>query len=186
MSEEITRVKEANDPNRCQHVIPSQGQCWNLSVAEGNRCLAHGGNKQTAAAENQRLRNYRISQAKIALIANGMNDSDSVKNLRDEILLLRMLLQEFINVRCQTSNDLVIFSGPIADLVMKVTTVVEKCHKLEGSMGQLMDKQGILQFATEVIQIVSDEFQDEPERVSKLADKLFAAVGRQGEQDEQG
>ena len=102
-----------------------------------------------------------------------MPESDNVKDLRDEILILRMLLQEFINNRCKTPNDLIVFSSPIADLVMKVTTVVEKCHKLEGSMGELLDKQAILQFAGEVIKVIGEVFKDQPDKVSDVADQLM-------------
>jgi len=172
---DIQRAKDPADPKRCQHVIPTKGQCPNLAVEGGENCLAHGGNKQRIHNEDQRLRNYRLSRAKE--LFGQMPESDDVKNLRDEILILRMLLQEFINTRCTTSNDLIIFSAPIADLVMKVTKVVEKCHKLEGSMGELLDKQAILQFAGEVIKVISDEFKDQPEKVSAVADKLMRRIG---------
>ena len=59
-----------------------------------------------------------------------------------------MILEEVLN-KCKDSKDLILKSSVISDLVVKVEKLVSSCHKMEGSMGQLLDKSAILQFAAE-------------------------------------
>ncbi len=58
---------------------------------------------------------------------------------------------------------------------MKITAVVEKCHRLEGSMGQLLDKKTIIQMANNFINIISEE--NLPEEVlDRIAQKILETV----------
>ena len=77
--------------------------------------------------------------------------------------------------QCETGFDLLVQSQKIGDLVMKITSVVEKCHKLEGSMGQLLDKKTIIQMANTFIHIISEE--DLPEEVlERIANRILESV----------
>lgn len=77
---------------------------------------------------------------------------------------------------CHDATDLILQSGPISDLVMKIEKVVGSCHKLEGAMGQLLDKQAILLFASQVIQIISEHITDAA-LVNLIADKITQSLG---------
>jgi len=169
---DITKIDGEDDPHRCQ-AVTAAGQCVNKAVEGGTNCLAHGGNKQVAARERASFRNYQLSkfQAKLARHSS----SNFIKDLRDEIGILRMVLETRLE-RCQTDNDLIIQSGPISEMVMKIEKVVASCHKLEGSMGQLLDKQALLQYANQVITIISEELEDNPEVVTRIADKMIKEI----------
>lgn len=180
----FSRVPYPEHPNRCQSVN-SVGQCLNLAVilpdgSYGTNCLAHNGNMQINRAKVNGLRNYNLSkwQARVEQFGS----SSDVKSLRDEIGILRLLMEERLN-RCQDAQDLILQSAPIADLVMKIEKVVASCHKLEGSMGQLLDKQAILQFAQQVIAIIGAALVGQEEKIDQIASEIVKVISP--EQDNQ-
>jgi hypothetical protein len=86
--------------------------------------------------------------------------------------------------RCEDEADLLLQSHTISDLVMKIDKVVKSCHQLEGSMGQLLDKQAILQFASEVIGVISIALEGQEDKISEIADGIVTIVGRIGNDGE--
>ena len=163
---------EEDDPNRCQAVTKA-GQCPSKSEPESNYCSAHGGIKAAQSVERQNIRNYQVAkwQAKI----QRHSSSENVKSLREEIGILRMTLEERLN-SIENTTDLLLQSAAISDLVMKIEKVVSSCHKLEGSMGELLDKQALLQFAQSVINIIGTEIEDK-EAVDRVANKILKELG---------
>lgn len=139
--------------------------------------MAHGGNHAVAKEKRDAMRNYNLTKWRAAVAQKA--ESGEVKSLRDEIGILRVVLEERLN-RCNDAYDLVLQSGPISDMVMKIERIVTSCHKLEKAMGQHLDKQAILQFATLVIGIVTEVI-DNPAQVEAISDRLLAAVGEMGD-----
>lgn len=170
---DIRRADDEFDPERCQGVSPSRGQCMNKRHPESEFCLAHGGNKAGQAAEKRRISNYRLAKFQARLARQ--TDSPQIKNLRDEIGIMRMVMEETLN-RCTSDFDLLANSQKISDLALKITTVVEKCHRLEGSMGQLLDKTTVLRFANQFINIIVEENLTE-EQLDRIAGKIMNVVG---------
>jgi hypothetical protein len=74
-------------------------------------------------------------------------------------------------------------SGAIGDMVLKIEKLVSSCHKLEGLMGQLLDKQAILQFAGEVIDIIGEECADTT-IVEKIGGRIMLAITRVGQKED--
>lgn len=170
----IEKAPYPDHPNRCQSVN-SQGQCRNLGVrlSDGNytgNCQAHGGAKQADVNKKQSLKNYRLDKFRFRQQVERLGNSDEVKSLRDEIGILRMILEQRLE-SIESDVDLMIQSSAISDLVLKIDKLVSSCHKLEGSMGQLLDKQRILSFAQELITIVSEHCTEE--QTNKVAEALL-------------
>lgn len=107
---------------------------------------------------NQAIRNYRLTkwQARIDEFSN----NDSVKSLREEIGIVRMMLEEIIN-RCENTTDLILMSNKIGDLVMKAEKLVSSCHRLEASTGALLDKSTLIHLANILVEIVSEHIKDD-------------------------
>jgi len=169
-------------PNRCQ-TINAHGQCVNLGIklpdeSYGKNCLAHGGNQATASYAKTVTRNYNLTIARFRAQLDEKLGVSELKSLREEISILRILLETRLN-RCADAMDLVLQSGPISDMVMKINTVVQSCHKLEGSMGQHLDKTAILQFAQVIIGIVTSVVTDDTQ-INTIADEILVTVGRIG------
>ena len=168
---------EPDDPHRCQNV-GKRGQCLNLSVDSGNRCMVHGGNKQLQSQELKSLNNFRLG--KWQAYVEKHKDDPGIKSLRNEIGILRVIMEEQM-MKCETSHDLIMMSGQISDLVMKIDRVVNSCHKLEGSMGQLLDKSALLQFASQIIEVISLELEGEDEKMENIANGIIGLFNQSDE-----
>ena len=168
---EVPKIVSDDDPLRCQGVT-NRGQCTNQRIEGSTFCPSHGGNRAVQEAERQSLRNYRLTKFNARL--QQLGNSPDIKNLRDEIDILRMVLEERLN-QCKDSKELIYQSGPISDMVMKIDKVVTSCHKLEGSMGSLLDKSAIIQVGNEVVAIMSEEITDE-DTLSRVGAKIAEAI----------
>ncbi len=177
MAEGVERCPP-DDPNRCQSLC-KQGQCPNKGYLLPDKtfakvCKMHGGGSIAVKVAKNLTKNYRLSKFKVELARH--SNSDHIKSLRDEIGILRMIVEERINM-CSDANDLILQSHQISDLVIKIEKVITSCHKLEGSLGQTLDKQAILQFASQVIGVIGDELEGQEEVLSNISDKILEIVG---------
>lgn len=169
----------ADSPNRCTAVC-GVGQCPNqaMEISEGvfaKNCSIHGGvseaNKLTKQSQNMyRLAKYGVRVAELA-------NHSGVKGLRDEIGILRMVLEEKLN-QIKDESDLILMSSQISTLVQTIERTVMSCNKLEMSMGQMLDKQQIIQFADTVIKLVGQIITD-PAQLEALASRIADATESQ-------
>jgi hypothetical protein len=143
--------------NQCEHVN-SAGQCQLKAVDGGNRCRAHGGNKQENSQKANQLRNYRLARFNAQIGEKG--NSDYLLNLKDEVGVMRYILEEKLNA-CKNEQDLILQSGPLTDLVMKIDKVVTSCSKLEMKLGNFLDRTKITNLAQVIVQIMSEHIKDE-------------------------
>jgi len=156
---DITSITEEDQADRCNAVTGRTGsQCTNVAAPGSKFCLAHGGNKAAEKAAKAEVRNYQLAKFQAKLERFG--DNPNIKSLRDEVAILRMILEEKLN-QCADVKELIYASGPISDLVLKIDKVVNSCNKLDRTMGTLLDKSSVLQFGAELIQVISEEIDDE-------------------------
>lgn len=151
MNHDIVRVA-ADDPDRCQQVMGT-GQCNNRK-AEGSTlpyCPAHIG-AHGKNLEKASIRLYHINKWKQRL--DQLTDHDQVKTLTEEIGVLRLLLENTLNL-CKEEMDLLMHSAKISDLAIKIEKLVVSCHKLEKSSGALLDKSAIIRVAADIIEVIS-------------------------------
>ena len=166
------RIAE-DDPRRCQAVMPTIGQCLNKAVEGSNYCYAHGGNKGEEAKKRRDMNNYRLAKYKQQR-AEELSSSDKITSLKDEIALLRILIEERWN-RCTNAQELLLSSGPLSDLVMKCKSVTETCYKLDTKLGNLLDRNKILQFAQVIVEILSKHVTDEV-ILESMSNEIFEAL----------
>jgi hypothetical protein len=140
-----------DSPLRCRSA-GGEGQCHFQRTENSEYCPMHGGNKGEEKAEKDRIRTYRLSKWRTRL--DEFADDPKVKGLREEIGILRILLEETMN-RCSDESDLILQSNRISDLIGRIEKVVSSCHRLEQSTGQLLDKTMALNFATQVVEIIA-------------------------------
>jgi hypothetical protein len=164
------RVPE-DDPNRCK-AAGGQGQCHYRRTENSEYCPMHGGNKGEEAAERESLRVYRLSKWRGRM--DEIADHPQVKSLREEIAVLRILLEEQMN-KCNDAADLILTSNRISDLVIKIEKVVSSCHRLEASTGQLLDKTMAMNFATQIVEIVDRHVRD-PEIIDQITNEVLQAL----------
>ena len=166
MMESIKKWTEADDPNqKCQAL-----GCPNLGVIPGKNCLAHGGNKHFEHERLATLRNYRLTQYQRRI--EEFTDNDKLKSLREEIAILRLLIEERMN-QLQTPTDLMLHSHALSELIMKVEKVVTSCHRLESSLGDLLDKSKLTIIIQQLITIIKTHITD-PEILERIANDIGA------------
>jgi hypothetical protein len=178
---ELERWKHTDGINaRCDFNLNDGQRCGNKAAPGVSRCPLHGANKQQAAQENRSKRQYRL--AKFQQRVNEFADHDRLKYLNEEIGILRLLLEERLNA-CEDSHSMILQSGPITDLVVKIEKLVASCHKLESQLGGLLSKAQIKNIAANCMQAVADavgvfaeEQQLSDEQVGNLLEKVAQGI----------
>ena len=178
MDNKFTRWNDKiHHPNeRCESTVKS-GQCPFLKIQGTNKCVMHGANKTSLVHKNEVKRNYQLKrwQQRVAELA----DSDTIKSLREEIGILRMVMEEILN-KCDDSFDLLMNSQRISDVAMKIEKLVVSCDKLEGRMGQLISKRAIIQLASDYVRVINNHIQD-PETIEAISVELLEATEKSHE-----
>jgi hypothetical protein len=146
---------ELDDPKRCQG-SGKQGQCPYLSMPESKFCQRHDGRGESAR-EQAKSNMYRLQVWQERL--SEFSEHDKLKSLRDEIGILRLVLEETMN-RCRTSSELLTFSSKISDLCLRIEKLVSSCNRLEMKMGMLLDKASALNLAGQIVEIISQHVTD--------------------------
>jgi hypothetical protein len=169
------RVKEDDDPRRCQGMVKNN-QCILVRVEGSDYCAAHGGNIALIKQSNEAVSRYRLTKWQ-AQVERFKSDSD-LKSLKDEIGILRVLLEERLN-SCGSTVDLMLHTGPISDLVCKIEKLVKSCHDIDIDFQNLLDKQQVLNIADQIINILSENIKD-PELMQTIQAKLLTLLVKPG------
>lgn len=157
--------------DRCEATL-TNGQCVNCKVSGADYCVTHGANSQLQRVNGEAVRNYRLKRWQQRV--GEMADSSSVKSLREEVGILRVILEEMVN-KCEDSLDLLLYSQRMSDLVMKIEKLVSSCDRLENRMGLLLGKDSVLQLAATYVQIINNYVVD-PEIIEKISREMVVAT----------
>lgn len=156
---------------RCEATL-TNGQCINCKVPGADYCVTHGANSQLQRTNGEVVRNYRLRRWQERV--GEMADSATVKSLREEVGILRVILEEMMN-KCEDSLDLLLYSQRMSDLVMKIEKLVTSCDRLENRMGLLLGKDSVLQLAATYVQIINNYIVD-PVIIEKISQEMVAAT----------
>lgn len=164
----IEKIAYPDDPRRCEANVKDR-ECPNVRVEGKKYCPIHLAGQRV---DKEELRNYHLTKWQSRV--NELADNDKVKSLREEIGILRIVLEEILN-RCQDSSDLLIYSSKISDHVLKIERVVTSCHRLEQSTNLLLDKTAIIHISAMMIEIIGRHIADGDllETISKDIAKLI-------------
>lgn len=158
---------------RCEGTVAT-GQCPFCKIQGTNYCYTHGANKKQESDNAKAIRNYRLQrwQSRVGELA----DNPNIKSLREEVGILRVILEEMLN-QCKDSMDLLLYSHKMSDLVMKIERLVVSCDKLENRMGLLLSKDSILQLAATYVQIINNYVQN-PELIELISQEMLVATDK--------
>jgi hypothetical protein len=166
------RVSELDDPRRCQAVVQAHGQCMNVAVEGCTTCLAHGGAAQNKLIEKSKVRMYNLGRWRAQ--ANEFQDHDKIKSLREEIGILRVMIDERMKM-CKSETDLALYSGPLTVMIMNVEKLVTSCNKLEMHLSGILDKTQALQLGQEMVEIIGRHLDSVPDK-DLLISKISSAI----------
>ena len=162
------RVSDPADPNRCQ-ANNAHGQCDLIAVPPSKYCMLHGGKP----SERTKLNNYRLNKwmSRVESMAN----SDGIKSLRDEIGILRMLLEERMN-SIGDVTELLMYSHTISDLVNRIERIVLTCHKIEKSLGNLIDRSEVVRIVDQIVCLIGENITDQDvlAKIAVKAEKILS------------
>jgi hypothetical protein len=164
----------ADDPNRCQATM-KRGQCNFPAVIGGTYCICHGGKQQLKIADKNNIHRYRLAAYQFRL--DSLTDSTTIKSLRDEIAILRFLVQKQLE-SCE--NDILPFSSVIAMLISAIDSLVVSCTKVENSLKDFIDNENAFEIAENILGLVrvlvKDKFQAISDDFLDLLARLQASV----------
>lgn len=159
-------ITDEFDPERCQGNLKF-GQCHFKAIPGSQYCPIH--NSGAGRAEKKEtLRNYRLTKWQARL--EELSDSEKRKDLSEEIGIIRILVEEKMNL-CETAHDIMAHSGGIADLVSKLERIVMSAQKLDERNNELLDKSTVAKIAEGIIDIIMTYIEDE-EIVENIADGI--------------
>lgn len=166
---------DAEDPRRCQGLSHKGGsQCPFKSVEGSKYCGRHGGNAilKTRAAANQRL--YLLNEWNDRF--GRQADHPKIKGLREELGVLRMVLETRLN-NCKDDDELLMRSGQITDMVREIAKTAKICHALEMSLNIVLDKAQAQAWITEISEIIG-MYLTEPEILEMAAQDMMDSLER--------
>lgn len=174
-------------PGRCQSSDQRTGQCLFLGVpkADGSllpngeiarekHCWRHGGNKALAKEESKNFRLYQIVKWKEKL--GRMADSPKVKDLREDIGVLRMTLETKLE-SIKDDMDLILNSQQLITIIREIKETVIACNKIELSNGQMLDKNQAQAFIQDIIEILTNYVAD-TDILQMISEDMSAAYDR--------
>ena len=164
-------ISEQHPKERCEATV-TNGQCPYTKAEGTNYCPMHGSNSGRIAKQQETIRNYRLArwQQRIDEFA----DNDQIKSLREEIGILRMMMEEML-IKCTDTTELMLYSHRISDLAMKIERLVVSCDKLENRMGLLLSKRAVLQLAGTYVNIINTYVTD-PDVIEQISHEMLEAT----------
>lgn len=136
---------------RCQHSGP-RGQCPQAAVDGSKFCSRH-------CNEADRLRGYRLSDTSLRARFDHFSDSESLETVRDEVILLRSLINERLDL-AKTEADKVVAFQVIHPALSTLNKLVESLGKLERQTDAVLGKAALNDLCDEIAKILIEELCD--------------------------
>lgn len=157
---------------QCEHTQPD-GQCRATAVEGSKFCAKHSPDPQIGLR-----RQYMLNKAKYRQRYSEFAESDELRTLRDEIAILRMVMEERLNM-IQNDSEMLASCGQIAALATTIEKLVKSCNQLETRLGSLLSKSALLGVANELVQILMQELSDLPNYeylVDKISERIVKVI----------
>lgn len=101
-------------------------------------------------------------------------DVSRVANLREEVAIVRMMLEARLNL-IKSEEELVIHSQALGDLTLKIEKLVASCHKFDKETQTLLAKEDLMRMIEQVIAVVSEEVKD-ADLLLRISDRIAKEI----------
>lgn len=159
-------------PQCCKRNNPTSA-CHYKAEPGSEYCSLHGGSAASAANGRQELRNYKLNSV-YAGRAKQLGDSPAIKNLNDEIALLRTTLEVVFN-SIKSENEMLLYVDKIEKLVKGVQNAVESLQKLQEKNKELLSRDTVMAIFDGLMDKIVEHIQD-PDTIKCLADEGFSII----------
>jgi hypothetical protein len=171
----LIRVEDPADPQRCQAGgDKGEGQCMFRAVEGVKYCPKHGAGYVKSLEEKKALHDYRLQKWMVRV--GEFSASENVTSLRGEVGILRMTLEETLNM-CSDQKELMLYSHRIQDIVMKIDKIVNSVAKIEMRSGNLLDKSAALVLAGQIVDLITRHVTD-PKVVDDISEELINLIAK--------
>jgi hypothetical protein len=165
---------DEKDPNRCQGLIGGNnaGQCLYKAQAGSKFCPLHGGHQAVNAEKKAAVRNYRLRQYQERV--GELADSSELKSLREEIGIVRMLLETVVNL-CDNENKLLIYSDKISQLAGQINKLIFSCQQMEERNSNLLERKVVIVIADSIVTLIGQYITD-PDQLNEIGARICESI----------
>lgn len=134
-------------------------------------CVCHGGWHQLNSQKAASMKRYKLMQYQGRL--DQLTDSNAIKSLRDEIAIVRMLVQTHLDVSNGDETYLDTYASVVRRFVNKIQSLASTCATIENKLKEFMDTTNALELAHDVISAVRKHKPDS----GIVAEEITEAIG---------
>jgi hypothetical protein len=160
------------DPDRCHGNNAGTAQCRYKSIPPSKYCPLHGGLANQHREKRVALANYRLQQ--YGLRVGELANNPEIKSLREEIGIVRMVLENIIN-QCTSANLLLSYTDKLSALAGQISRLIESAQKLEERNNNLLDRKVIIVIADEIIDVIK-MFVKDPDELLEVGQRITATI----------
>lgn len=171
MAQPIERVG-INHPDCCQ-ANNAHGQCEYRAAPGSKNCPVHAGGTAEKAKAKRELLNLRLNTA-FGKRVGEIRNSGNVKNLTDEIAMLRTALEAIGNM-IESQNDVLVYVDRIDKLAASISKLVDTWQKIQEKNKELMGRETVLALFDQLMDCIVQRVTD-PDALRALADDAHGIV----------
>jgi hypothetical protein len=162
----MEKVLSEYDSTRCQGLVKNN-PCMNVAQPGSNYCALCDPEHQPKKV----LKNYLLGKAQDQARLSELSTNEEIKSLREEIALTRMLIQKRLDV-VKTDTDLIMACSSINALLLTVDRLVNSTHKIEQSLGELLERDTVVRIANYLVQCLIKHLENVP-NVNEIIDAVL-------------
>ena len=164
--------EEIHDESQRCKASTARGACQHVAIEDTERCPHHGANKIIQKKKKERLMNYNLTKFKAEVAEK--SGSDNIKSLKDEIGMLRQLLESVWN-SCENGTELILNSAVISDLAIKIQKCITETSKLDVLNDKMVEKDELTKFGIAVITKISEVI-DDKKAISEISEAILSML----------
>jgi len=157
---------------QCEHTGP-HGQCSHPKVDGSDYCARH-------SKESDRIQGYRLSSPELRKQFEHFEQSDLLETVRQEISLLRALINDRLNMLDSPAERIAAFQS-VAPQLVAVVKSLETIVKLEHQTNVVLGKDALRSLAQEIIKILTEELVEVPDHdsiIDRVAKRIASAIAK--------
>lgn len=162
---------------RCQYT-GRRGQCNHSSIDNSQYCSRHSN-------EEHRMRKYRIQNPDLQERLGHHDDEASLKTVEQEIVLLRSMIEDRLNLAENKAERLSAYSV-VTPMIGQVNKLVENLGKLRTSSSTLLNKEALRKLGDQIVHILVEELRGVPESdtiLERVAERVADAIAEAKNED---
>lgn len=168
---EVERVG-IEHPEVCQERTV-HGPCEYRRVPGSLQCSIHAGGSAEKGMQKRELLNLRINTV-WGDRAKEIAGKGSVKNLTDEIALMRVTLETMFNT-IQSAQEMLLYVDKIDRLSSGIMKLVESWQKIQEKNKELLGRETVIAIFDQLIEVIVTKVKD-PDTVKELAEDGYNII----------